>query len=132
MNAAEAWLVIAPDGFTAAFADETRALIYAAKCHGTFHPMVRQDIPDATNPTTAMNIDLQSIFMVGLGCVCGLLGWLGRELWGAVQKLRSDLSALEVKIGTDFVRYDRLQDALKPIMHALDDIRETLKGKADK
>lgn len=79
-----------------------------------------------------MTLDLQTLFMAGLGLICGLLGWLGRELWGAVQKLRSDFYQLEVQLARDFVRHDRLKDAMAPIMEALADIRETLKGKADK
>lgn len=79
-----------------------------------------------------MTIDLHFILTALLGVVCALLGWFGRELWTAVQELRRDLSALEVRIGTDYVRYDRLQDALRPVMEALDDIRKALAHKADK
>lgn len=79
-----------------------------------------------------MPIDLNTVLLSAVGLVCAILGWLGRELWSAVQKLRADLSALEVRIGTDYVRYDRLKDALRPIMEALDDIRSTLAQKADK
>lgn len=79
-----------------------------------------------------MTIDIQSIATLALGGVCGLLGWLGRELWSAVSLLRSDLQALEVKLGTDYVRYDRLQDAMRPILEKLDRIQTALDHKADK
>lgn len=79
-----------------------------------------------------MNFDVQTIITVLIGFVCAVLGWLGRELWQAVQKLRADLSLLEIKIGTDYVRYDRLKDAMAPIMAALDDIRDRLDNKQDK
>lgn len=79
-----------------------------------------------------MNIDLQTIFTALTGIVCALLGWLGRELWQAVQAMRRDLSALEIRIGTDYVRYDRLKDALAPVMEALSDIRGKLDGKQDR
>lgn len=79
-----------------------------------------------------MTVDLHFILTTLLGVVCAILGWLGREVWSAVQKLRSDLSALEVRISADYVRYDRLQDALRPVMEALADIRATLAGKEDK
>lgn len=77
-------------------------------------------------------IDLHTILTGLLGVVCAVLGWLGRELWQAVQSLRRDLGALEVRIGTDYVRYDRLQDALKPVLDALADIRAKLDHKLDK
>lgn len=74
----------------------------------------------------------EQIVMAALGIACGVLGWFARELYGATQNLRKDLSALEVKIGSDYIRYDRLQDALKPIMDSLSEIKHTLVGKADK
>ena len=79
-----------------------------------------------------MNLDLNTVVLAGLGLTCGLLGWLGRELWNAVQALRKDLSALEIRIGTDYVRYDRMQDALKPVMQTLERIEEALSRKVDK
>lgn len=79
-----------------------------------------------------MSVDLQTIVTGLIGLVCAVLGWLGRELWQAVQALRKDLAALEVRIGTDYVRYDRLKDALAPVMDALQDIRDRLDSKQDK
>lgn len=79
-----------------------------------------------------MEIDIQHFITGTLALISGVLGWFGRELWQAVQELRKDLSALETKIGTDYVRYDRLQDALKPIMDALNHINSKLDSKMDK
>lgn len=77
-------------------------------------------------------MDLTQIFIAVIGIVCVALGWFARELYGATQALRKDLSALEVRIGTDYVRYDRLQDAMKPIMESLHEIKLALSTKADK
>jgi cell division protein FtsB len=74
----------------------------------------------------------EQTFIALIGVACSVLGWFARELYQATQQLRKDLSALEVQIGTDYVRYDRLQDALHPIMNALKEIKETLKDKVDK
>ena len=79
-----------------------------------------------------MSIDLHFMVTAALGVGCGVLGWLWRELWTAVEQLRKDLGALEVRIGTDYIRYDRLQDAFKPVLDALTEIKHTLQGKADK
>jgi hypothetical protein len=46
--------------------------------------------------------------------------------------LRDDLQKLEVKLSTDYVRYDRLQDAFKPIMQSLEEIKQALSHKVDK
>lgn len=79
-----------------------------------------------------MMVDWMGLILFVLGVACAVLGWFSRQILDAVQKLRADLSALEVRIGNDYVRYDRLQDMFKPIMSALDDIRATLSAKADK
>jgi hypothetical protein len=75
---------------------------------------------------------LEQMFISVIGFICAVLGWFARELYSATQQLRRDLSALEVQISSEYVRYDRLQDALKPILEGIHDIRETLKSKADK
>ena len=62
----------------------------------------------------------------------GAIGWFSGQLWTAVQKLKEDLGALQVHISTEYVRYDRLQDALKPILDSLNEIKATLSHKADK
>jgi septal ring factor EnvC (AmiA/AmiB activator) len=77
-------------------------------------------------------MELSQIALAGLGLVCSVLGWFARELYSATQKLREDLSKLEAQIGRDYIRYDRLQDALKPIMESLSEIKHTLSQKADK
>lgn len=77
-------------------------------------------------------MEITQIALWVLGAVCGVLGWFARELYSATQALRKDLSSLEVRIGTDYVRYDRLQDAFKPIMDSLHEIKQTLSSKADK
>ena len=74
----------------------------------------------------------EQLFMALLGLACGGLGWFARELYAATQALRKDLSALEVRISADYIRYDRLQDALKPIMESLQEIKHTISQKADK
>jgi hypothetical protein len=77
-------------------------------------------------------MELNQIIMSCLALVCAILGWFARELYGATQALRRDLSALEVRISGEYIRYDRLQDALKPIVDSLQEIKHTLAGKADK
>ena len=77
-------------------------------------------------------MDLQQMFLVLIGLACGILGWFARELYNATQSLRKDLSALEVKLSSDYIRYDRLQDAMKPIMDSLHEIKIALQSKVDK
>lgn len=75
---------------------------------------------------------IEQAFLILIGVACAGTGWFANQLYQAVQKLKDDLKLLEVKIGTDYVRYDRLQDALKPITQALEEIKAALASKADK
>ena len=81
-------------------------------------------------------MEATQIAVLGLGAVCAVIGWFARELWQAVQKLKDDLGKLEVRLGTDYVRYDRLRDALadaiEPLKKSLEEIKDTLAHKADK
>jgi len=78
------------------------------------------------------SISVTEIILAVVSIATGVLGWFARQLWDAVQALRVDLTELEIRIGSDYVRYDRLQDSLRPIMEALRDIQDSLKTKADK
>jgi hypothetical protein len=49
-----------------------------------------------------------------------------------VQDLKEDVNKLRVLLVSEYVRYDRLQDAFKPVMESLQEIKHTLAGKADK
>lgn len=77
-------------------------------------------------------MEISQMAIWALGVACTVLGWFARELYTATQSLRKDLSALEIRISSDYIRYDRLQDALKPIMQSLQEIKHTLEQKADK
>jgi hypothetical protein len=77
-------------------------------------------------------MSLEQILIGLLSLVSVGLGWFGRELWAAVQELKRDLAELRVRVGEEYVRYDRLQDALKPIHEVLARIEHNLTTKADK
>ena len=77
-------------------------------------------------------MNLEQAFLVLLGVVCTGLGWFANQLFHAVEKLKDDLTELQVRIGSDFVRYDRLQDMLKPILNGIEEIKESIKHKQDK
>ena len=77
-------------------------------------------------------MELTQIITAGLAIACTILGWFARELYAATQALRKDLSALEVRIGTDYVRYDRLQDALKPLVEAIKEVKEQMSNRIER
>lgn len=77
-------------------------------------------------------MEISQIALWALGGICAVLGWFARELYSATQSLRKDLAALEVSLNRDYIRYDRLKDAMEPILRSLEEIKKTLSGKADK
>lgn len=79
-----------------------------------------------------MDLNITQIALCALSVACGALGWFGRQVWGAVQDLKRDLGDMRVLIAADYVRYDRMQDAMAPVLKSLDEIKLTLAHKADK
>ena len=77
-------------------------------------------------------MSIEAFFPYAVAVGFGALGWFGRELYAAVNKLKDEVQKLEVKIGTDYVRYDRLQDVMRPVIQKLDEIQTALAHKADK
>lgn len=77
-------------------------------------------------------MDYTQVLLAVLGIVCAVLGWFARQVWTAVSELKKEINLIQIMIGTDYVRYDRLKDALEPILVALHEIKQTLAGKADK
>lgn len=79
-----------------------------------------------------MSLDFTQISIAALAIICASLGWFARQIWSAITELKRELGDVRVLIGTEYVRYDRLQDAFKPVMDSLHEIKLTLTGKADK
>jgi len=79
-----------------------------------------------------MNLDANQIIQLVLGLVCGVGGWLMRQLWDAVQTLRKDFGELEVDLAKNYVPWDRLTAALAPIHEMLEKIDRKLDRKQDK
>ena len=77
-------------------------------------------------------MDTQALINIGAGVALSVIGWLARELWGAVQSLRADLQRLEVSLPTSYVAKSDFRDALDKIEAGLDRIYAKLDGKADK
>jgi hypothetical protein len=66
------------------------------------------------------------------GLLAILIGWLGRELWDAVQKLKSDMKELEVNLPTNYVRKDDMEARFDRIEALLDKLFDRIDHKADK
>lgn len=74
----------------------------------------------------------QDIINLIIGAVLSVLGWFARQLWDAVQDLKSDMKQLEVDLPTHYVRKEDLESRLDRIEASLNRIFEKLDHKADK
>lgn len=81
-------------------------------------------------------MDTQFLFNIFAGLAIGVGGWLARQLWDSVQKLKDDVHQIEKDLPIQYIRKDEFRDVLKEIrdiqseiFRKIDDLR---KEKADK
>jgi hypothetical protein len=74
----------------------------------------------------------QSIINIIIGTVLSVLGWFARQLWDAVQGLKSDMQKIEISLPTHYVRKDELEQRFDKLESMLDKIFEKLDHKVDK
>jgi len=77
-------------------------------------------------------VDTQSLINTGLSVFLTVLGWLAKQLWDAVAKLRSDLHELEKDLPKDYVSKDDFNNTMKHIEDMFQRIYDKLENKADK
>jgi len=66
------------------------------------------------------------------GLLAVLIGWLGRELWDAVQNLKADMKSLEVNLPTNYVRKDDMEARFDKLEAMLNKLFDRIDHKADK
>lgn len=74
----------------------------------------------------------QDLLNYVLGSGLALLGWLGRTLWDAVNKLKDDITRIEVDLPSTYVKKTELDSRLQKIETMLDKIFDRLESKVDK
>jgi len=67
-----------------------------------------------------------------IALVSAVLGYAIRELWGATQKLRQDISDLESRLPMEYVQKDDYKADIGRIMDQLDRIYNKLDKKVDR
>lgn len=74
----------------------------------------------------------QSTLNMFFGCILAVSGWFARQLWEAVQALKTDLHKIEVDLPISYVRKDDLDKRMDHIETMFQRIYDKLDGKADK
>jgi hypothetical protein len=77
-------------------------------------------------------MDTQTLINLGGAIIIAGMGWLARELWGAVKELRKDLHIIEVALPSNYIRKDEFADGVKELKDICRQIFERLENKADK
>jgi hypothetical protein len=77
-------------------------------------------------------MDTQTLINLGGAIILAGMGWLARELWGAVKELRKDLHIIEVVLPSNYIRKDEFQEGVKELKDICRQIFERLENKADK
>ena len=77
-------------------------------------------------------MDTQTLINLGGAIILAGMGWLARELWGAVKELRKDLHVIEVALPSNYIRKDEFADGVKELKDICRQIFERLENKADK
>jgi hypothetical protein len=81
-------------------------------------------------------MDTQFLFNMFAGLAIGVGGWLARQLWDSVQKLKDDVHQIEKDLPIQYIRKDEFRDVLKEIRDIQSEIfrkiDELRKEKADK
>ena len=77
-------------------------------------------------------METQGLINVIIGVGLSVVGWYCRQMWDAVQALKHDLSKLEVKIPTEYVRKEDFNERWIEVLKALHRIEDKLDSKMDK
>jgi hypothetical protein len=77
-------------------------------------------------------METQTLLNFGFGLALSVVGWLARELWGAVKELRRDLHEIEVDLPSNYVQKSEYGETMKRIEIMFERIFDKLDGKADK
>jgi len=77
-------------------------------------------------------MEMQSIINAGIAAGFAVVGWLAREIWGAVKELRKDLHDLEVGLPKEYVQKVDLDKRMEHIEQMFQRIYDKLEAKADK
>jgi len=81
-------------------------------------------------------MDAQTLINCVLGAFLALVGWLARQLWEAVERLKTDLHQIEVELPSNYVKREEFSESLKEIKdlcrQIFDKVDSLEKRKADK
>ena len=77
-------------------------------------------------------MEFQSLFNILAGASLTVIGWFARQVWDATQKLKDDLSDLELNISEKYVKKSEISARFDKIESILERLFTKLESKQDK
>lgn len=77
-------------------------------------------------------MDFQFFFNTLLGATLMVIGWFARQLWDATQKLKEDVSDLELNMSENYVKKIDITARFDKIESILERLFDKLESKQDK
>lgn len=77
-------------------------------------------------------MDFQFFFNTVLGATLMVIGWFARQLWDATQKLKEDVSDLELNMSENYVKKIDITARFDKIESILERLFDKLESKQDK
>ena len=77
-------------------------------------------------------MDLQTAINLAAVCAIAVSGWFGREMWGAVKELRTDLGKLREELPKTYITKDDFREGVHELKALLIAIDNKLDRKQDK
>lgn len=71
-------------------------------------------------------MEITQLFTTLLVLACGAFGWFGRMLFSETKALKNQINKLEVLLCADYVKYDRFQDAIHPLVIEIGELRKEI------
>jgi hypothetical protein len=79
-----------------------------------------------------LRMENQFLFNIAIVTVLACIGWFARQLWDAIQKLKDDLTKLEVDLPTTYVRKSDIEARFDKLEAILNRLFEKIEKKADR
>lgn len=77
-------------------------------------------------------MEVQTLLNTLTGIVIAAIGWFGRQLWEAMDRLKSDLHQIEVDLPTNYVSKDDFNKTMRHIEDMFQRIYDKIDAKVDK
>jgi hypothetical protein len=73
----------------------------------------------------------QTLINLGVGVILTIVGWLSRQLWDAVERMKADIKNIEITLPSHYARKDDIQSRFDKVEVMLEKIFDKLDLKQD-